>query len=184
MQETTLIEKAQQGDTEAFRTLMESYQQQVFAFAYHLTGNSMDAEDLTQEVFIKVYHSLGSFERKAKFGTWLYRITLNCRINETKSKNARLRKNQIDLEAGYFLSGCDSENPEKQTEQSLFRDKLEQALNRLSPKERAIFSLRHFNEMKLEEIAGKLSISTGTVKGLHFRAIRKLQKALAAHQNG
>ena len=91
-EEQNWIKKAQVGDREAFRKLVEIYQRQLFAFAYDLTGNFQDAEDLSQEVFFKMWSKLKTFRIEAKLGSWLYRIAMNTFIDRSRIKNAKVHK--------------------------------------------------------------------------------------------
>ena len=111
MSDEQLIEKILSGDKEAFRLLMEKYQQQVFYVAMGFVHSREDAEDITQEVFIRVFHSLGSFKEKSLFSTWLYRIALNTSINYI-NKNKRQK---FFTEAGDNLMNLFNRNNEKRS---------------------------------------------------------------------
>ena len=84
-----VLARARQGDSEAFRALVERHSRSVFRLAYRMTGNEQDAEDVVQESFIRAYRQLGRFESRANFGTWLYRIVANCSVDLMRSKQAR-----------------------------------------------------------------------------------------------
>src|SRR3989442_3025121 len=83
------LARARQGDSEAFRAVVERHGRSVFRLAYRMTGNEQDAEDVVQESFLRAYRQLGRFESRANFGTWLYRITANCAVDMMRSKQAR-----------------------------------------------------------------------------------------------
>src|SRR4051812_21328747 len=84
-----VLARARQGDSEAFRALVETHSRSVFRLAFRMTGNQQDAEDVVQESFLRAYRQLGRFESRANFGTWLYRIVSNCSVDLMRSKQAR-----------------------------------------------------------------------------------------------
>lgn len=183
-EEQNWIKKAQVGDREAFRKLVEIYQRQLFAFAYDLTGNFQDAEDLSQEVFLKMWRKLNTFRIQAKLGSWLYRIAMNTFIDRSRSKNARVHKMKDDLEdrklaKADYRDGEPFMNPEAQVEANWMQEQVKRALDALTPKERVIFTLRHYQDLKMSDISDRLGVTTGTVKSMLFRATKKLQKELA-----
>ena len=179
-----LIQQAQQGHRLAFRDLVLRYQKRAYYFAYDLTGNHFDAQDLSQEVFMQIYNSLENYRGESQFSTWLYRITVNTWSNSKRRRNAKMRAlldtledTNIDIQQSKDLS-----SPEQQTDQSLMYEHIQQATNRLSPKEKSVFVLRQFQDQKLEDIAEILNIKIGTVKSLLFRALKKMQKELSFYQ--
>lgn len=182
-QEQQWIRQAQTGDTEAFRHLVEQYQKMVFALCYDLTGSMHDTEDLSQEVFIKMWRNLKSFRLEAKMSSWLYRITMNAWIDRNRRKNVRVHRNKMELKDEPVQKDPYSQNlewnPEVQTDSALLDQQVKAALDTLSPRERAVFTLRHYEDLKLQTIGEQLGITTGTAKSLLFRAVRKLQNALS-----
>src|SRR6187397_1267649 len=84
-----VLDRARQGDSEAFRALVEQHSRSAFRLAYRMTGNEQDAEDVVQESFLRAYKQLGRFEARANFGTWLYRIVANCSVDLLRAKQAR-----------------------------------------------------------------------------------------------
>src|SRR5262252_2090837 len=84
-----VLARARQGDSEAFRALVERHSRSVFRLAFRMTGNEQDAEDVVQESFLRAFRQLGRFESRANFGTWLYRITANCSVDLMRAKQAR-----------------------------------------------------------------------------------------------
>ena len=181
-----LIEKSCAGETAAFRKLVERYQKQVYYLARDMTGNHQDAEDLSQDVFIKAYRSLDRFRGDAKFSSWLYRITVNTCIDRSRKKSVRalhLEENMDDMHIGpQHTAGQALPDPEKEAEASIMRLHIEEALQKLTEKERSVFVLRHYRNLKLNEIAEILEVSVGTVKSTLFRAIQRLQKLLAFYK--
>jgi len=180
--ERLLIDRAQQGEMEAFRELVERSKINVYRLAYDLTGNRHDAEDLSQDVFVKAYRSLRLFRGDAKWSTWLYRITVNAAMDRKKTK-AQKYLTYHDPSAGekddQELMPHDPEpSPDRLTDAGLIRGNIERALEALSAKERSVFVLRHYHDLSLRQIAETMGISEGTVKSFLFRAIRRLRKSL------
>lgn len=176
-EDSALITRAQNGDKEAFRLLVESHAQRLYALAYDLTANRLDAEDLVQEVFIKVYRYLASFRGNAKFSTWLHKITVNTWLNIRKSKYYQSRQNERTLEEKEHNMIRTNSDPATNV-----HEHISLALNRLSERERSAFVLRHYHDMPLREIGSALKITTGTVKSLLFRSVKKLQKQLEPYR--
>lgn len=182
-----LVERARQGEKTAFRELVERYKKRIYYLSLDLTGNHHDAEDLSQEVFIKAYRSLKDFRGDAKFSSWLYRIAVNTCISQSRKKSyaAMTLQENFEQEASERRS-ADSEsfgqNPEKSAEAGLMKNHIEAALKQLTPRERSIFVLRHYHDLPLKEIAETLKITLGTVKSMHFRAVKRLRKELAFYQ--
>ncbi|OQX95447.1 hypothetical protein B6I21_05400 [candidate division KSB1 bacterium 4572_119] len=186
-EEQVLVQRARDGDRTAFRELVERYKKQIYYLAYDLTGNHHDAEDLSQEVFIKVFRSLKKFRGDAKLSSWLYRITVNTCISKQRKKSLaamQLRENfeQEGETDKQFHSSGQNANPEKGAESGLMRKNIETALTNLSPREKSIFVLRHYHDLPLKEIAATLNINIGTVKSMLFRAIKKMQHELSFYK--
>ena len=183
--EHLLIERAQRGEMNAFRELVERSKINVYRLAYDLTGSRHDAEDLSQDVFVKAYRSLSQFRHDAKWSTWLYRITVNTCMDRRKVKSFTQLSFRDDLDEGVAagsMKHSSSLSPEKSAEAGLIRQEIEKALDRLTSKERSVFVLRHYHDQSLKQISETLGISEGTVKSFLFRAIRRLQKALAFYK--
>ena len=147
----------------------------MYFIALDLMGNRTDAEDMSQEVFIKAYRSLPGFRGDAQVSSWLYRITVNTCIDHRRKKWWQIRKETPLLDA----LPADSPGPEQTTDRRLIQAQIQVALHTLSPRERDIFLLRHDHDLALNDIAQSLHISVGTVKSTLFNAMRKLRKQLA-----
>ncbi|MCG3120054.1 MAG: ECF RNA polymerase sigma factor SigW [bacterium] len=184
--EKELIRRLQAGETSAFRELVENHKRALFNLAYDLLGNAQDAEDISQEAFIKVYHSIGDFRGDARLGSWMYRIVVNLCLNRRRKKawsEMELRESFEDDATHAPTPTSDHEaNPEKTTEAEMIRQHLRRALDLLSPQQKTIFVLRHDDDLPLAEISKILKISEGTVKSQLFRALRKLQEELAFYK--
>jgi len=180
-----LVNRAQNGDTDAFRELVERSKVQVYRLAYDLTGNRHDAEDLSQDVFVKAYRSLNNFRGDAKWSTWLYRITVNTHLDHVKPKVQRTMDYHDDLElvASTMNTRTDSITPDRSAESSMIQERIEQALEKLTSRERSVFVLRHYHDLPLKQIADALKIAEGSVKAYLFRALQRLQTELAYYRN-
>src|SRR5438132_3184200 len=138
-----VLARARQGDSDAFRALVERHSRSVFRLAFRMTGNEQDAEDVVQESFLRAYRQLGRFESRANFGTWLYRITANCAVDMMRARQARhdqARGDSLD-EAAEVRS--ERPDPERLTESAEIQRRVGDAMAALSPLERAAFTLRH-----------------------------------------
>jgi RNA polymerase sigma-70 factor, ECF subfamily len=175
-EEQILIQNVQRGEMAAFQELVEKYKQKVFYMALDMTGNHHDAEDLSQEVFMKVFTAIKDFRGEAKLSSWLYRIAMNTCIDKTRRKHLKL----VDIDEKVYEQATSGKNPEQLLQDRATQDQIEQALQKLPPRQRSIFVMRHYNELMLREIAEALGISEGTVKAQLFRAIQRLQKELGA----
>ncbi len=143
--------------------------------ALQLTGHHQDAEDLMQDVFIKVHAKLDSFRGEASIKSWIYRITVNTYLNKRRKKALLFMKLRDDFDN--TLTDARS-NTERDAESNSIREHVHKALELLSPKERSAFALRHYNEYSVKEVAQALEVAEGTVKSLLFRAVKKLRKQL------
>lgn len=183
MDENALIEGMTRGDPRAFRELVERYKKKVYYLALDMAGNPIDAEDISQEVFLKVYRSFSTFRKGAKIGSWLYRVTYNASIDHLRKRGAApepvedaVLESRSQADSG--LPGAVPSDPAAAAESSQLRDRIDRALDKVSPQEKAVFMLRHYDDLMLKDIAESLGLSIGSVKSYLFRAVRKLQKEL------
>ena len=182
--EQVLVDRINGGDPSAFQEFVERYKKKIYFLAYDLMGDHDDAEDISQEVFIRVFRSLKNFRRNSKMSSWLYQITVNASIEALRKKSIKPQEalkelENVEAQASLLGSGLHVENPARSAEASLIQEHISRALQKVSPKERAIFVMRHYNDLDTKEIAEILKISQGTVKSFLFRAIRKLRKELS-----
>jgi len=157
-------------DTRAFRTLVRRYQQKVFATCYRIMGNHQDAEELTQEVFLKVYQSLGRFEGRSTFSTWLYAIAVNACRNAIRKRERRAPISDITIdELDEVLPGraLDPRDVFSARERS---ERLQSALDALDDDSRAILVLREIDGLPYREIAEILKLSLSATKMRIHRA--------------
>jgi len=176
-----VLARARQGDSDAFRALVEQHSRSVFRLAFRMTGNEQDAEDVVQESFLRAYRQLGRFESRANFGTWLYRIVSNCSVDLMRSKQARhdqVRGDSLD-ETAVELPAAEVPGPERLAQSAEIETRVQRALRELSPLERAAFTLRHYEGRSIDEISATLGLGTSAAKHSVFRAVKKLRLALA-----
>jgi RNA polymerase sigma-70 factor (ECF subfamily) len=176
------VAKARDGDSEAFRLLVERHSRAVFRVAHRMTGSAQDAEDVVQETFLKAYRQLGRFESRANFSTWLHRIAVNCSIDLIRGRRSRETGHEAaDLEmlgAAAETGDAGSLSPERLMLSAEVQDRVRAAMAALSGMERAAFTLRHFEGRTIDEISAALGLKTNAAKHSVFRAVRKMRLAL------
>jgi RNA polymerase sigma-70 factor, ECF subfamily len=185
-QEKDLIEQAQAGDQDAFCLLARSYQRRIYALALHYTRDSHEAEDLSQEVWLKAFRAIGSYRGEAGFYTWLRRITINTFLNQQRETKIMFSSGKQAIRMGELVSLEDlgladkepRQAPEERLHQQMMVEKVMEGLGELTPQQRLIFLLKHREGMTYEEIAQSCSVSTGTVKKALFRAVSRLRELL------
>jgi RNA polymerase sigma-70 factor, ECF subfamily len=176
------VARAQAGDADAFRDLVDRHSRRIYRLALRMTGSVQDAEDVVQEAFLRAYRQLDRFESRANFGTWLHRITVNCSIDLMRARPRR--EDAHDAESLEMLGpaarthGGGPSEPERLALSAEIQERVVEAMERLSPMERAAFTLRHFEGMSIEEIGQTLSLRTNATKHSIFRAVRKMRAAL------
>jgi RNA polymerase sigma-70 factor (ECF subfamily) len=179
-----VLARAREGDSDAFRALVERHSRSVFRLAFRMTGNEQDAEDVVQESFLRAYRQLGRFESRANFGTWLYRIVSNCSVDLMRARQARHDQVRADpIETAADVSAADAPNPERLAESAEIDRQVQAALGALSPLERAAFTLRHYEGRSIDEISTTLGLGTSAAKHSVFRAVKKLRVALQPLRN-
>ncbi|MGC2637686.1 MAG: RNA polymerase sigma factor [Acidobacteriaceae bacterium] len=170
------------GDKDAYGEFVRAHSGAVFRVAFRITGNEADAEEIVQEAFLRGYQRLESFQQRSGFGTWIYRIAVNCALN-------RLSRPAIEAE---YRHGEESDPQEKSVqvaaqdadpERTLLSREIgaaqEMAMQRLTPTEKTAFVLRHLEDRSMAEIADVLGIAANAAKQAVFRAVQKLRRELA-----
>src|SRR3954471_802520 len=175
---TAVLARARQGDSEAFRALVEQHSRRAFQLAYRITGNEHDAEDVVQESFIRAYRQLSRFEARAHFATWLHRIVANCSVDLIRSRRTRYNHASTDELEPTEQPEADGANPERLAASAQIERKVAAAMSQLSPPERTAFTLRHYEGRSIAEIGKTLGLGTSATKHSVFRAVRKLRVAL------
>jgi RNA polymerase sigma-70 factor, ECF subfamily len=186
-EEHLLVRKAQAGDRLAFEELVRRYDRDVLRLALNLVHKQEDARDVYQESFMRVYRNLHRFRFECSFYTWLYRITTNVALDYLRRRTSH-REDQApvleDAEGGthdFFDRQPEtsaSSNPEKQVLGQELGAKIQEAMTRLSPRERTVFEMKHYQGLRLRAIGDLLGTSEETVKNSLFRATRKLRESL------
>lgn len=183
--ETALIEAAQKKDPAAFEELVRLYERSVLRLAMNMLRSPEDARDAYQEAFLKVYRKLDTFRFQCSFHTWLYRITTNVCLDQLRRKGVRKEIGVDDREGAKGVSPLQSApeqrveaNPGRVFEGQALSDRIELALQQLSPNERVVFELRHYDGMRLRAIGEAVGISEEAAKNSLFRATHKLRAAL------
>ena len=186
--DTQLIRGAQLGDTAAFEELVRQYDRAVLRLAVHLTGSQEDGQDIYQEAFLRAYVNIGSFRFECSFYTWIYRIVTNLCLDHLRKRSSRYR----DLTTTISSDGEEEQildripdqragaSPERNMASRELRGCILRAMQRLSPRERVVFELKHYHGLRLRTVAGILNTSEGTIKNTLFRATHKLRTQLAA----
>ena len=184
--EADLIRRAQAGDAEAFCTLAGGYERRVYALAYHYCRQRQDAEDLSQDVWLKAYAALSSFRFESSFYTWLRKITINCFLNYRRKTFPWQQKlaNSDSLDRQPASAGAQPAILEVESvlQNQLVVEKVMQALAEVTPQQRLIFLLKHLEGMTYEEIAREFSCSLGTVKKSVSRTLKKLREKLGVNE--
>jgi RNA polymerase sigma-70 factor (ECF subfamily) len=183
--EFALIRAAQQGDSDAFERLVQRHDQNVLRLAYNLLRSQEDARDIYQEAFLRVYKNLHSFRFDCSFHTWLYRIVTNlCLDHLRKRKVRREEAGVVDTEGGprdrldMAVETSALGDPQRRLESERLRERIEAVLDQLTPRERAVFEMRHHQGMRLRAIGEVLGTSEEAAKNCLFRATQKMRHAL------
>ena len=171
-----LVEQVCQGDLNAFRGLVERYQKYAYKIAFRILRSHHDAEDASQEAFVRVYQSLRNFRHEAKFSTYLYRTVVNLSLNTLRRKSRENTSENPATDAEQRNSGEFAENPK--IDLIDVGDHLQRAIQQLSKRQQAVLVLRHYEGMSTREVSEILKCSEGTVKQQLHRAMAKLQKLL------
>ena len=185
--EMDLIREAQAGSRVAFDSLVRQYEHQVLRLALHLTGSEHDAEDIYQEAFLKAYRYIGNFRFECSFYTWIYRIVTNLCLDQLRRRKTRREDHAVVIdrsgdEIDILASVSDNRsfsNPARELDRKLLGAKIQAALSKLTPRERMVFELKHYQGLRLRTIGEMLNTTEETAKNTLFRATKKLRAQLA-----
>ncbi len=175
-----LVSRFQNGDTEAFNTLVLKYQNRIAKLIYRHIHDAETTKDLCQEVFLKVYKSLSKFKGNSAFYSWLYRIAMNSCIDYIRQQNRRKTVGIDDLEGSTeeFLLISKQPSPSHLIEMEELGDIIDKAVNQLPPKQQQVFRLRYEKKLQIKEVAVLINRSEGTVKTHLHHAHRRLRELL------
>jgi RNA polymerase sigma-70 factor (ECF subfamily) len=187
-EEHALVRRAQGGDRAAFENLVRRYDRDVLRLALNLVHRPEDARDIYQESFLRVYRNLHRFRFECSFYTWLYRITTNVALDYLRRRTSH-KEDQAPVDPAESEGGARdffdrqpemsaASNPERRFFGRELGEKIQDAMKRLSPRERTVFELKHYQGLRLRAIGELLGTSEETVKNSLFRATRKLRESL------
>ena len=185
--DTMLIREAQRGNRAAFEELVRHYDKAVLRLALHLTGTEQDAQDVYQDAFLKAYKNIGNFRFECSFYTWIYRIVTNLCLDHLRKRNVRKEDAPVAKDASggeYDLLDQVADvragaNPERDLLRRQLGARIAGALEKLTPRERMVFELKHYHGLKLRTVGEILKTTEETAKNTLFRATQKLRGALA-----
>jgi RNA polymerase sigma-70 factor, ECF subfamily len=182
--EKVLLQRARQGELDAYDQLVRKYQERVYSTLYHMTSNHEDANDLTQEAFIKAYQALKSFKGGSSFYTWVYRIAVNKAINFLKQRKNRVQMSLDDLDVNTehnpdLVALISEKTPRREVGLAELQEKLNVAMQRLSEPHRLVVTLHDIQGLSHEEIAEIMDCNVGTVRSRLFYARQQLQATLS-----
>jgi RNA polymerase sigma factor (sigma-70 family) len=172
------IERILKGEVAAFKELVERHKDYAFTVALRILNSREEAEEAAQDAFVRAYNALATFNRDAKFSTWLYRIVVNCAL--TVQQKRKIKTEDLD-KAQILRGGNDAADGMKQKEQRYF---IERALKLLSPDDVTMITLFYLKENSLEEIAESIGIETNTVKVKLHRARKRLADVMQDMMKG
>ena len=177
-----ILDRVRRGDRDAFKMVFDHHNQAMYAVALGFTRNHHDAEDVLQETFLRAHRAIGSFKGQASLRSWLYRIAVNVCLDRRKKNKSGVFSSSTSEEGEdgkNFEDFNPSTNPERMQKSKDLRRNIDEAVSFLSPFEKSVFVLRHYQDLQLKEIAAVLQRSEGTIKNILFRAIRKMRSRLA-----
>lgn len=186
--DSILIKKAAKGDKKSFELLMDEYMGVIYNVALRMSDNRDDADDMTQEILIKIFRSIASFKGNSKFSTWVYRVAVNTCLDELKKKK---NKKYISLDADFGNEEGESRieirdeapSPERRAEQKELREIVASAISKLSDEHKTVIVLRDLRGLSYSEIAEILGCNDGTVKSRINRARAQLKGILEKDYN-
>ncbi len=190
IEDAEFIREAQKGSRSAFDTLVRRYDQPVLRLALHMLGSEQDAQDVHQEAFIKAYRHLNNFRFECSFYTWMYRIVTNLCLDQLRRRKSRREDSSTMIDASGeehdMLANISDDramaNPAKELQRKQLAASINEALDTLTPRERMVFELKHYQGLRLRTIGEMLSTTEETAKNTLFRATRKLRAKLATER--
>lgn len=185
VEESALIRAAQGGDSDAFEQLVRQYDQSVLKLAYNLLRSAEDAQDVYQEAFLRVHRNLHQFRFDCSFHTWLYRIVTNLCLDLLRKRKVRREEATVvetpDGEKDRTLLAAEARgdgDPQRALVSGQLRGRIQDVLAGLTPRERMVFELRHYEGLRLRKIGEMLGTSEEAAKNCLFRVTQKMRVAL------
>ena len=177
-----LVEKILTGEPQDFQLVIEKYRRLVGHIVARMVRNQADREDVGQEIFVKIYQSLASFQFQSKLSTWISRIAFNACVNYLQKKRLPLWADLQPLEEQNPIDSiaADGPNPEQRFEAQELTEQVHRAIAALAPVYAAVLSLYHLEEFSYQEISEVMELPQGTVKSYLFRARKKVKEQVAA----
>jgi RNA polymerase sigma-70 factor (ECF subfamily) len=173
-----LVQRLQTGDRQAFAQLLDAYEIRVYRLALRFTGTVADAEDVTQEIFLGVYKSIGNFKGSAALGTWIYRIAMNHCLEFRRKRKLDV----VPYDEELTLASHDwREDPEQSASKGELSSRVEAALQRLSQQHRDVIILHELQGLTYQEVASALNVPVGTVKSRLSNAFKRLRDLLGGY---
>jgi RNA polymerase sigma-70 factor (ECF subfamily) len=174
----SLLERIQGGDREAFMTIIRLYQEKVFVLAYSILRDREDALDVVQETFLRLYQKASLYKPGYSFQGWLLQMAKNISIDSYRKHRRKRREweTATPLDEIPVAAGPDREGDSPASD---LRRAFARSVDTLAERQRMVFVMRHYNELKFDEISEAMKISIGTAKSLHFKAVQNLRKRLA-----
>jgi RNA polymerase sigma-70 factor (ECF subfamily) len=184
-EENKLVIAAQNGDRSAFEELVYRYDKNVLGIAYSFINNNEDAKDIYQEVFLRVYKGIKKFEFRSEFSTWLYRVTTNVCLTY-RSQKKKYAYTSLDDEPeeedgnprSLANTLTDNQTPANEAINSEISTNIEKGLDKLSPQQRLVFTMKHYKGYKIKEISTMMNCSEGTIKNYLFMATQRMREHL------
>lgn len=179
--EKVLLEQARNGQETAFAQLVEAHSGKTIQLAWRLVGNRSEAEEISQEAFLRLFKSLTTFRGDSRVSTWLYRTVSRLAIDHLRRERLKrklffFRNNESEQSDPIDLAVDPSASPHDQLQARETAEQMQQLLGRLPARQKAVFVLRHMEDLSLKEIATMLNLSEGTVKSHLHRAVSLFRK--------
>jgi len=185
LEEAALIRAAQQGDQDAFAQLVQAYDQSVLRLALNLLRSHEDAADIYQEAFLRVYSNLHTFRFDCSFHTWLYRIVTNLCLDHLRKRKVRKEESTVVDTSDGPMDRMDvvqeeraESNPQRKLLSQQLSRRIQEVLGQLTPRERMVFEMRHYQGMRLRAIGDVLGTTEEAAKNCLFRATQKMRASL------
>lgn len=173
-----MVERFQKGEISAFDEIVDRYSRYVYSLAYHFSHNCEDAYDISQEVFVKIFKSLGNLRSGSVFHTWLTRIAINTCIDYLRQRPDEQVMDDLSHLSYKHIAGKNSNSPDAPVEAGELGKVIRKAVEQLPKQQRKAFILRHYEYLSIKDIAKTLNRSQGAVKAHLFHATRRLRELL------